>query len=243
MIRMIWVVFIAVFMAPLGAFGDTMGQTNWSLAPSGGIYYWSGNIGDPLHGAHIGVSTVTGVGTEANNGTTLAISYGSLGFASGPYDGTPGSTWSWGAGGVFGVEGCIEGVTDVNCAGNKNVLLLGGNFTSISIVPVVPLGKYSFDVMFGRLTGQLNPAVASYFGLSDSFSATSLSLLFTSSNLLTGGPGSGFIGTDICGGISATSSVAVAEGWDLSSTLAAFALAAVAFGAVRRLGSSGAPIS
>ena len=229
--RMTWVLVFALLITPLCAFGDSTGQTIWSLLPSGGTYTWDGDANDPLYGTGIGVSSVSGVSTAANNGTTLAISYGSLDFTSGAYNGTLGSTWSWGAGGMLNLTGCIAGVTDVTCDGTNNATLLSDDFDSVSIVPVVQLGQYGFDVVFGNLHGNLDPTVASFFGLSDTFSATSLNLLLT-----TGTPGSALYGVNIGGGINATSSVAVPEEWGAGSTLGLFGFAFVAFGAAWRLG-------
>jgi len=228
--RTISVLLFALLIAPC-AFGDSTGQTNWSLLPSGGTYTWDGNPNDPLYGTGIGVSSVAGVGTADNNGTTLAIQYGSLDFTSGAYNGTLGSTWSWGAGGVLNLTGCIAGVTGEVCDGTNNVNLLSDDFDSVSIVPVVQLGQFGFDVVFGNLQGNLNPTVASFFGLSDSFTATSLNLLFKK-----GTPGSSLYGTNIGGRITATSSVAVPEEWGAGSTLGLFGFAFVAFGAAWRLG-------
>lgn len=222
--------FGAVLLLPIGAFADSTGETSWSLLPSGGTYSWNGHSNSGLVGSGIGVASVAGVGTGSNDGSLLGISFGSLDFTSGAYNGN-GSNWSWGAGGVLNVTGCIAGVTSATCTGSNDVTLLSDDFQSVSIVPVVQLGQYGFDVVFGNLQGTLDTAVASYFGLSDSFTATSLNLILTK-----GTPGSAFSGTNVGGQIKATSALAVSEDWGLGSTLAFFAFAAAAFALSWRLG-------
>jgi hypothetical protein len=225
----LWVL-STVLLLPVCAFADSTGGTDWSLLPSGGSYSWNGQASSGLVGSNIGVGSLDGVGTTENDGDTLGISFGDLNFTSGAYDGN-GSNWSWGAGGTLNITGCIAGVTSTTCTGSNNVVLLGDDFESVSIVPVLQLGKYEFDVSFGALQGTLNSAVAAFFGLSDSFTATSLNLVFTA-----GTPGSAFNGTNIGGQINATSSVAVSEDWGLGSMMAFFAFAAAIFGLAWRLG-------
>lgn len=229
--RIKWMVLsFAVLLVPICALADTTGETDWLLLPSGGTYSWSGNSSDGLVGNDIGIGSVTGLGTQLNNLGVLGISYGSLDFTSGAYNGN-GSNWSWGPGGTLNVTGCIAGVTSATCTGSNNVTLLSDDFTSVSIVPVVQLGQYGFDVVFGDLQGNLNSTVASYFGLSEAFTASSLNLLFTK-----GTPGHALSGTNIGGIIKANSAVAVTEDASLAGGLALYAIAAAVFALAWRLG-------
>jgi hypothetical protein len=236
--RTIWILSFAVLSSQFGLFADATAEIDWLLLPSGGTYCWNpgstqcGPNSADLYGSNIGVSSVGGVGTASNNESTLSISYGLMNFTSGAYNGN-GSNWSWGGGdpGTLNITGCIAGVTSATCDGSNNVQLLSDDFQSISIIPVVSLGPYNFDVMFGNLQGTLDSAVASYFGVSPSFNATSLNLLFTA-----GTPGHAFTGTNIGGQIQAKSSVSVPEEWSLASTLTLFAFAGAVFGVAWRLG-------
>jgi hypothetical protein len=224
------VISLAVLLVPVAAFANSSGQTNWSLLPTGGTYSWDGNANDGLVGSGIGVGTVGGVGTSSNNGSTLPIFFGSLDFTSGAYNGN-GSNWSWGAGGELNVTGCIASVTSAICTGSNNVTLISDDFQSVSIKPVLQLGLFSFDVVFGSLSGDINSQVASYFGMPTAFSASSMNIIFTTST-----PGKALYGANLGGNIQANSTVAVSEDWGLGSTLAFFAFFAAVFGLAWRLG-------
>jgi len=223
------ILLLAALMLPLSALADT-GQTDWSLLPSGGTYSWDGNTNDGLVGSGIGVGSVGGVGTGLNAGDTLDILYGQLNFTSGQYNGN-GSNWSWGAGGTLTITGCIAGVSSADCSASHPETLVDDDFSSVSIVPVVQLGQYGFDVVFGALSGSISADVASFFGISQTFNATSLNLIATK-----GTPGQKFAGVNIGGQLKASATLAASEDWGLASMLAFFAFAAVAFGIAWRMG-------
>src|SRR5579862_5253242 len=131
-----------LFACPI--FADT---TDWSLS-SGGLYTSSGGDG-VLTGSNIPILSVTGDGTPSKNGSTLSILDGVLNFTSGSYDGT-GSTWTWGAGGILNLTGCIAGVTSSKCTGLNNVVLVSDDFQSLQIVNQ---GGFT-DAVFGNISGQ-----------------------------------------------------------------------------------------
>jgi hypothetical protein len=209
----------AVFFASQ-AFADT---TDWSLSLGG--LYTSGSTGT-LTGTDIPTISVTGDGTPAENGTTLAIVDGLLNLTSGSYDGTG----SWTSGGVFDVTGCIVGVTATVCNGSNNVDLLSDQFQSLQIVPVGGL----IDALFGNVTGTLNAQVAAYFGVSTQFDAASFETIIGE----VGAPGSGLIGTNLSGSIQADPAAThVPERWSIVESLAFFGLAFLLFAALLRFSS------
>ena len=214
---------VAMLILPICALADNTG-TDWSLG-AGGTYSWSGGSSS-LIASGISVGSVSGIGSN----TAFSISSGALSFTSGAYNGN-GTNWSWGGDGTFNITGCIAGVSTGNCS--TNVLLSSSDFSSISIVPVLKLGQYSFDVQFGDLTGTINDAVASAFGISDQFAATSLNLIFTTGNV--GGP---FTGTNLGGLVqaNATPAVSASEDASLIGGLAFYLIAAGVFGLAWRFG-------
>ena len=199
----------AIFLAAT-AFADT---TDWSLSP-GGFYTSSGRDGD-LTGSNIPTLMVTGDGTPLKNGSSLAIIDGFLNFTSGAYDGTS-SDWSWGAGGVLNLTGCIPGITATICTGSNNVTLLSDDFQSLQIQSVAG----SLDAVFGDITGTLNTQVAAYFGVSTQFETAS----FTTAIVTIGNPGSGLIGTNLFGLIKADPPTAMPEHWSIVESLVFFVL-------------------
>jgi len=221
--KRIWVVSIVVLGMSLCAFGSNTDQTDWNLL--GGSVSWNGSSTGDLTGSGIGVLTTMGFGTPNNNGS-LWISDGSLSFTSGAYNGTMGSTWSWGAGTIT-VTGCIQGVTASNCNQNDNTVLFTDNFSSISITS-------TGELVLGQNSGVYNSAVAAYFGLPASFTDSSTDWIATWSK-----PGTAInwglnLGGQLTG--SPAASVSVPEDWSLFLTLGLFAFALAAFGAARRLG-------
>ncbi len=195
---------VAIFLLPQ-AFADT---TDWSLS-SGGFYTSTGH-GSDLTGSNIPTLMVTGDGTPLKNGSSLAIIDGFLNFTSGAYDGTS-SDWSWGAGGVLNLTGCIAGVTAKICTGSNNVTLLSDDFQSLQIQSVAG----SLDAVFGDITGTLNKQVAAYFGVSTQFETAS----FTTAIVTSGNPASGLIGTNLFGSIKADPPTTVPEHWSIVESL------------------------
>jgi hypothetical protein len=207
-----------LILLPAAALGDS--ATDWSLL-SGGSYSWNGSSSSGLVGTNIPSSTVLGANTPLHNGSSLSIVDGYLNFTSGQYNGN-GSNWSWGAGGVLNLTGCIAGVTATVCTGSNNVALLSDDFQSVQIVPVVN----ALDVVFGNITGIINPLVASYFGVPSTFATAS----FASSIVTSGRPGSAFSGANLLGNINADPpTVSAAEYWGISESLGFFVLVLIAF--------------
>jgi hypothetical protein len=197
------------------AFADS---TDWSLS-LGGLYTSSGGA---LTGTNIPTISVTGDGTPAENGSTLAIVNGLLNFTSGSYDGNG----NWTSGGVFDVTGCIPGVTASACNGSNNIGLLSDQFQSLQIVPVGGL----IDAIFGDVTGTLNAQVAAYFGVSSQFNAASFETIIGA----VGSSGLGLIGTNLSGSIQVSPSTRVPEGWSIVESLAFFGLVLLLFSALIR---------
>jgi len=207
-----------VVLLPLAALADS--ATDWSLL-AGGSYSWNGSSSSGLVGTNIPSLTVLGANTPLHNGASLSIFDGYLNFTSGQYNGT-GSNWSWGAGGVLNLTGCIAGVTATACTGSNNVALLSDDFQSVQIVPVIN----ALDVVFGNITGIINPLVASYFGVPSAFATAS----FTTAIVTSGRLGSAFSGANLLGTINADPSVSAPEYWGIGESLGFFALVLIAFG-------------
>lgn len=220
------VVLLGALFTSLSAFGTTY-ATQWTIASSGGAYSWAGGSA-PLVGSNIVVTQVEGEPTPMNSGTSYTITDGSLNFTSGAYNGTPGSTWSWGSGGSLSLTGCIAGITAPSCNGSNNVVLVSDNFTNVLISTVNGSNK----VTFGNLTGTINSTVAAYFGISPVFSVASTASDFVTIPQSPGSPFSGAPSTAPGG----TMDLVAAENWSLSSTLGLFVFALAIFGAVDRLG-------
>jgi hypothetical protein len=206
-----------VVLLPLTVLADS--ATDWSLL-AGGSYSWNGSSSSGLVGTNIPSSTVLGANTPLHNGASLSIVDGYLNFTSGQYNGT-GSNWSWGSGGTLYLTGCIAGVTATACTGYNNVALLSDDFQSVQIVPVIN----ALDVVFGNITGIVNPLVASYFGVPSAFSTAS----FTTAIVTSGRPGSGFSGANLLGTINADPSVSTPEYWGIGESLGFFAFVLAAF--------------
>jgi hypothetical protein len=227
MLKRTWVVSIVLLSMSLCAFASNTDQTDWNLL--GGSISWNGSSTGDLTGSGIGVLTTMGFGTPNNNNGSLWISDGSLSFTSGAYNGTMGSTWSWGAGTIT-VTGCIQGVTASNCNQwnqNDNTVLFTDNFSSISITS-------TGELVLGQNSGTYNSAFAAYFGLPASFTDSSTDLIATWST-----PGTAINwGLNLGGQLTASpaASVSVPEDWSLSLTLGLLAFALAAFAAARRLG-------
>jgi hypothetical protein len=209
-----------VVLLPLTVLADS--DTDWSLL-AGGSYSWNGSSSSGLVGTNIPSSTVLGANTPLHNGASLSIVDGYLNFTSGQYNGT-GSNWSWGAGaaGTLNLTGCIAGVTATACTGSNNVALLSDDFQSVQILPVFN----AVDVVFGNITGTINPLVASYFGVPSAFATAS----FTTAISTTGIPGRAFSGANLLGTIDADPSVLAPEYWGIGESLGFFALVLIAFG-------------
>jgi hypothetical protein len=217
------IILVGAILLASQAFADT---TDWSLS-AGGVYT-SGSEG-ALSGSGIPTISVTGDGTLVDNGSSLAIVDGFLNFTTGGYNGN-GSNWSWTAGGVLNVTGCIPGVTASVCDGTDNVALLSDDFQSLQIESVGGI----LDAVFGDITGTLNSQVAAYFGVSTQFETAS----FTTTIAALGSPGTGLTGTNLSGTIKAVpGATQVPERWTIFESLAFFGLALLLFAALLRYSS------
>jgi hypothetical protein len=214
-----WVSALAAtfILFPVAALADP--DTDWSLL-AGGTYSWNGLSTSGLVGSNIPSATVFGDSTPLHNGGLLPIVSGYLNFTSGAYNGT-GSNWSWGAGGVLNLTGCIPGVTATACTGSNNVTLLSDDFQSVQIVPLIG----SLDAVFGNITGTINSAVANYFGVPSAFATAS----FTTTIVTSGRPGSAFSGANLLGTINADPPVSAPEYWAIGESLGFFAFVLAAF--------------
>jgi len=211
------ILLFAILLLPVCVFADNTG-TDWTLG-AGGKYSYGGGT-DALIGSDINVDSLSIIGS----GQSFSITSGYLNFTSGANTGG----WNWDGGGSLSISGCIDNVT-TNCSQD---LLTSNDFSSISIVPVLQLGKYSFDVEFGELSGDLSTAVASAFGLSPGFTATSLNLIFTY-----GSYGGSFNGTNLGGWIQTTNTpIAASDDASLAGGLALYALGALVLGLAWRFG-------
>ena len=186
---------VALLVTPVGVFAYGLGATVWNLSgldPTNGSIFWDGTSGatGALIGSGIVADRVDGSGTPLNAGKIgdLAITNGSLGFSTGAgsYNGTPGSTWSWGvgSGANLTLTGCIAAI---NICG----ILLEDSFQYIKIIP---LGN-TLDVLVGGIQGHINPTVANYFGLANDTGFAAASFNFTISSAAT--PGNAL--TDVTG--------------------------------------------
>ena len=213
---------MAVFFAVGQASADT---TDWMLGP-GGLYTSTGSYGSVLVGSNIPTLSVTGDGTPVNNGASLSIVDGFLNFTSGSYNGN-GSNWSWGAGGVLTLSGCIAGVTAATCTGSNNVNLLSDDFQSVQIESIAG----SLDAVFGDITGTLNAQVAAYFGVPANFDTAS----FMTAIVASGSPGSSLRGFNGLGVIKADPpSMGVPETWTIVDSIAFFGLVLLMFAVLLR---------
>ena len=203
------VILLAAVVSAAGmAFAQT--TTDWTLG-AGGLYTSAGSTGSVLMGSNIPTLSVLGDGTSSHNGVTLSIIDGYLDFTSGVYNGN-GSNWSWGPGGTLTLMGCIAGVTATTCTGSNNVDLLSDDFQSVQIVPIFG----GLDVVFGNITGTLNDAVATYFGVSKQFETAS----FTTAIDTSGKPGSSLVGSNLLGLIKADPpATGMPEQWGLVDAL------------------------
>jgi len=222
--KKMWLMLIALalFVMPVAAFANSM-ATNWAIGVGGSVCFDTGlgsctGTGTALVGTGLPVTSVQGISTLLNSGTTLNITGGVLNFSDGAY----GGSWTWGSGGTLSITGCITGIA---CDGSP---LLSDDFSSAQ---VISLGPTSYQVEFGQIQGAINPAIATYFGIGTSFSSSSLQLTLsdTADPLL----GSSFTSINAGGTINAAD--AASENWNLSYSLVFFGLALALFGVLTRM--------
>jgi hypothetical protein len=182
--RMLLLLF-SVLATSLCAFGDPT-DLEFQIAGSGGSYNYNFSTGYDLVGTGIEVTEVQGQGTPDNVGVTEAI-YSAPGVLGGNLSFTSGSStgvWTWGSGGTLTVTGCVQGVTGTGAggacqAGDYSNVLVSDAFTSVQLVPV----GNGQGFQFGGLTGDINPTLAAFYGVSTTFVSTS-----TESDMVAGLP-------------------------------------------------------
>jgi len=237
--RRIWVLISSVLVTSFCAFGDTVTDTFWQIAGTGGSYSYGGGT-DPLVGTGIKVDAVV---DAVNSDPAGFVEYDVLGNASGNADlefttgaGTAG-TWSWAGGGTLSVTGCIEDPNNLgHCIAGEtlNTVLVTDDFTSMTLTPTASGGAVgNFD---GGLQGTIDPVAAAFLGVPMSF-VSPASQFGTKVKNLPPVAGDAFNTiTNVRPGGNLDLYYAVPEGWSLSSTLGIFGFALAAFGVGRRLG-------
>lgn len=200
--------------------------TDWTIG-AGGTVSFDGT--ETIAGAGLPVTAVQGVGTLTNNGVALTIYDGSLTFSDSNYTGG-GTAWTWGASppGTLSITGCL---VSLNCgtASNPTQTLLSDDFQSLT---VTALNGTSFQLEFGQVEGNISDTVASEFGVSTAFAASSFNLtLFDSSDPA---PGSSFSSSNYGGTLNATDPTPAAENWNLSTSLMFFVLIGAILGLLTR---------
>jgi hypothetical protein len=180
------------------------GITDWDIGLGGTVSFDGAST---LSGSGIPVSMVVGAGTPLNAGAQLSLSGATLSFSDSNYLGN----WGWGSGGTLNVSGASG-------------TLLSDDFQSVT---VADLGGTSFQLTFGQVQGSIASSVASYFGISGSFAASSLQLTLAGSGSL---PYSAFSSTNMGGTINAQDpAVSATEHWNLAMSLIFFGLVAAIF--------------
>jgi len=119
--------------------------------------------------------------------------------------------------------GCITGVV---CDGSP---LLSDDFSSAQ---VLSLGSTSYQVELGQIQGTINPLIAAYFGISTSFSASSIQL--TLNDPSNPALGNAFVSANYGGTINAADTVAASEDWSLPFSLVFFGLTLAILGLLTR---------
>ena len=221
---------LAVATFGIVAVASAQDTTQWQVEGAGntGLYSYGGGT-NPLVGAGIQITEVTGEGTPVDSGDSPAVVGGLLSFTTGASTGG----WNWGAGGTLTLTGCVQGVTGTGAghtcqAGDNSTVLLSDGFTSASITPIVG----GVGITLGGLQGTMNPLVAAFFGVTTSFGPGS-----NFSDLVSGLPSAGASFTGLTSTLSGGNLVAQSpEGWSLSSSLGLFGFGLVLIVAARRLG-------
>jgi hypothetical protein len=126
--------------------------------------------GGPLVGSNLNVSSVVGEGTLQNDGTSLSATATTLSFTTGNLISTSSDTWVFGPGGTLTITGTVPDV------GGSGPTLYSGTFQGDTTVINEGFG---FKVVGATVSGNLDQALATYFGMKypDTF-AGGLTLLF-----------------------------------------------------------------
>ena len=153
--RFVLVAALAFLLAPVSAWADTI-DFNVSAPTDGSISY--DGSGGPLVGSDIQVDNVVGLGTPANDGSTLTITDGLLNFITGSNTSEGPDTWTFDGGGSIAITGCIDTGGGEECG-----TLMQGSFDSASV-----FGQDgSFLVAIAGFTDWKDEDLAAYFGLAN----------------------------------------------------------------------------
>ena len=181
--------FLVLVLSLIGtaAFADSL---DFNIAPptSGSISY--NGSGAPLVGSGISVDTVTGLSTVANNGTTLSISGGLLGWVTGPLTGTTATSWSFGGGAGTSLT-LTGGIASLGIA--SGTTLLSGYWGTATVTSI----GNNFDIAGASFFDFVNPVLAAYFGEP---SASAWNGNFNISFFAAGTPPSGFASSQVLSG-------------------------------------------
>lgn len=191
---------IATFLALLVAIavaspGFATPQLDFDVTPGGpGSISYAGGA-NPLVGTGIRPTTITGLGTPANNGMVLGCVSCSLSFTTGNLVSTTSTSWTFGGGGSLSLVGGTSGGL-VLPAGT---LLVRDDFTSAT---VSALGSGTFKVAIADFKDQKNERLAAFFGLPGGFGpgAPLWDGSFNISFNAAGSPPGGFSSTSILSG-------------------------------------------
>ena len=146
---------LAFLLVPVSAWADAI-DFNVS-APTDGSISYDGD-GGPLVGSNIQVDNVVGLGTPANDGSTLTITDGLLNFITGSNTSEGPDTWTFDGGGSIAITGCIDTGGGEECG-----TLMQGSFDSASVVGV---GE-TFKVAIAGFNDWKDEDLAAYFGLAN----------------------------------------------------------------------------
>ena len=158
-IRALVVVFMMALLLPVGAHAIPNLKFDDGTTPGGTVAY--GGAGGPATGTDIIFTTITGLGTPANDGVTLTCVGCLLNFTTGNNITEGPNLWDFAGGGTITVVGGTAGAL-VLPAGTT---LLSGTFSGTpNEIFAAPLGLFAaggFDVK--------NTALAAFFGLTPDF--------------------------------------------------------------------------
>jgi len=179
--KRILLLIVVLLVTPVGVFANGLGSTVWDLSglSSGGSISWDGTSAGALIGSGLVSDFIDGSATPMNAGkaNNLGITSGSLAFTTGAnsYNGTLGSSWSWGAGAgaTLQLTGCIAAIGIGGTCSNN--ILLEDSFQNITITPI----GGGYNIVVGGIQGNINPIVANYFGLANNTGFAAASFNFT----------------------------------------------------------------
>ena len=159
---LIGVALLSICLRASSARADALIDFGTGSAGKGGTISFAGGV-SPLVGTGIRIGVVTGVDTPVNENSHLVtgdgVSYGTLDFTTGAFQGYSGGSYWFGSGGSFQIYG---NVADAGVFGSgPGQLLFSGIFDSASVGRV---GSLSMLTASGTDTYE-NPLLVSYFGL------------------------------------------------------------------------------